>query len=69
MQPKINLYYMIDTTIRNTNRLTVLSFKNGDKEPARYSANYYVPLVEIKHVNPLFDNQPFSDQPINKRSV
>ena len=60
---------MIDTTIRNTNRLTVLSFENGDKEPARYSANYYVPLVEIKHFNALFDNKPFSDQPINKRSV
>ena len=60
---------MIDTAIRNTNRLIVLSFTNGDKEPARYSANYYIPLVEIKHFNALFDNKPFSDVPINKRSV
>ena len=58
------------TTIRNIDKLIVLSFKNDDKESTRTEAtiklftNYYIPLVDIKHFNALFDNKPFFDQPI-----
>ena len=38
----------------------VLSFKNGNNDPARYSFDkYYIPLVEIKHFNALINNKPF----------
>ena len=37
-QPKTNnLYYLIDPTFRNINRLFVLLFKNGDDDPSIYS--------------------------------
>ena len=60
-QPKnINLDYLIDPAFRNINRLFVLSFKNGNDDPPRYSFNkYYMPLVEIKDFNVLIDNKPF----------
>ena len=41
-----NLDYTIDPTFRNTNRLFVLSFKNGDNNPTRNSFNkYYILLL------------------------
>ena len=44
----------------NSNRIFVLSFKNGDDDPARNSfSKYYMPLVEIKDHNALIDNKPF----------
>ena len=68
-QPKKNnLDYLIDPTFRNINRLFVLSFKNGDDDPARYSFDqYYMSLVEIKDFNTLIDNNPFFDQPVKKK--
>ena len=41
-----NLDYTIDPTFRNTNRLFVLSFKNGDNNPTRnYFNKYYILLL------------------------
>ena len=41
-QPKNNnLDYLIDPTFRNTNRLIVLSFKNGNNDPTRDSFDIY----------------------------
>ena len=63
-----NLYYLIDPNFRNINRLFVLLFKNGNDDPTRNSFDkYYMPLVEIKDFNALFDNKLFSDQPGKKK--
>ena len=44
----------------NSNRIFVLSFKNGDDDPARNSfSKYYMPLVEIKDHNALIDNKSY----------
>ena len=52
--------YMIDMTLRNINRLFVLSFKNSDNDPEIYYFDkYYMPLIEIKDFNALIDNKPF----------
>ena len=54
---------MIDPTFKNVNRLSVLSFKNGDNDPMRDSFDkYYISLVEIKDFNALINNKPFFDQ-------
>ena len=57
-QPKNNnLDYLIDPRFINIDRLFVLSFKNGNNDPARDSFNkYYMPLVGIKDFNALIDN-------------
>ena len=39
-----NLDYLIDPTFRNINRMFVLSFKNNDDDPKRYSFNKYYML-------------------------
>ena len=36
-----NLNYRIDPTFRNTNRLFVISFRNGDNDPTRDSFDQY----------------------------
>ena len=60
----IELDYNFDPTFRNINRLFLLSFRNGDDDPSRYSFDkYYMPLVEIKELNVLSDNKPVFDQP------
>ena len=47
-------------TLRNINRLFVLSFKNSDNDPEIYYLDkYYMPLIEIKDFNALIDNKPF----------
>ena len=49
---------MIDLTSRNINRLFFRSFKNADHDPTRKSfVEYYIPLLEIKDSNELFDNK------------
>ena len=61
-QPKNNylIDYLIDPTFRNINRLFVLSLKNDDDDPTRYSFDeYYMSLVEIKYFNALIDNKSF----------
>ena len=41
--------------------MSVLSFKNGNDAPTKDSfGEYYVPLIEIKDLNTLVDNKPFS---------
>ena len=44
-----NLDYLIDSAFRNINRLFVISFKNGDNDPTRYSFDkYYMSLAELE---------------------
>ena len=67
-----NLDYLIDPTFRNTNRLFVLLFKNGNDDPARdYFDEYYMTLVEIKDFNALIDNKPLfiSQSKSNKKCM
>ena len=46
----------------------VVSFKNGDDDPARYSFDkYYMLLVEIKDFNALIDNKSFFEQPVKSK--
>ena len=68
-QPKNNnLDYLIDTKFRNICRLFVLSFKNGNNDPARYSFDkYYMLLVEIKDFNALINNKPFFGQLVKNK--
>ena len=55
-----NLDHLIDPTFRHSNRLFVLSFKNGTDDPTRNSFDKYsMLLVEIKDFNALIDNKPF----------
>ena len=67
-----NLDYLIDPTFRNTNRLFVLLFKNGNDDPARdYFDEYCMTLVEIKDFNALIDNKPLfiSQSKTNKKCM
>ena len=57
-----NLYYLIDTTFSNVNRLFVLSFENEDDRTSYYK--YYKPSVKIKDYNVLIDGNAFSELPI-----
>ena len=46
----------------------VLSLKNGNDDPLRDSLEKsYMPLIEIKDVNALIDNNPFFDQPVKNK--
>ena len=59
---------MIDPTFRNTKRLFVLSFKNGDDDPARNSFDKCcIPPVETKDFNALSANKLFFDQRVKKK--
>ena len=68
-QPKNNnLYYLIDPTFRNVNRLFVLWFKNGNIDPTGDSFNkYYMPLVDFKDFSALIDNKLFFGQPVKNK--
>ena len=57
-----NLYYLIDTTFSNVNRLFVLSFENEDDRTSYYK--YYKPSVKIKDYNVLIDGNAFFELPI-----
>ena len=60
-----NLYYLIDPTFTNVNRLFFLSFEN---EIDRYSfSKCYVPKIEIKGFNVLIDGKPFFDIPVKNK--
>ena len=51
---------MIDPTFKNINRLFALSCKNGNDDPTENSFDrYYMPLIEIKNLNALIDNNSF----------
>ena len=63
-----NLDYLIDLTFRNTKRLLVLSLKNGNDNPTRYSFDKcYMSLVEIKDFNALIYNKLFFEQLVKKK--
>ena len=50
---------MINPTFRNINKMSVLSFKNRNDDPARNSFDKHnMPLVEIKYFNALTDSKP-----------
>ena len=68
-QPKSNnLDYLIDLTFRNTKRLLVLSLKNGNDNPTRYSFDKcYMSLVEIKDFNALIYNKLFFEQLVKNK--
>ena len=55
-----NLYYLIDRTFMNVNKLFVLSFPRNNNTDSRHSfSNYYVPKVEINDFNVLIDGKSF----------
>ena len=54
-----NLFFLIDPTFNNVNRLFVLSFKNEEDRTA--FLKYYTPIVEIKDFNVLIDGKNFFD--------
>ena len=62
-----NLYYLIDPTFTNANRLFVLKFKNEDEDVRTSFRKYYLPSVEIKDFNVLIDGKPFFDIPIKNK--
>ena len=46
----------------------VLSFKNGNNDPARDSFNEYcMPLVEMKNFNALVDNKSIFNRPVKNK--
>ena len=52
----------------SSNRLFILSLKDGDEGPTRYSFDQcYMSLVEIKDFNALIDHRPFFDQPVKNK--
>ena len=57
-----NLNYLIDPTFSNVNRLFVLSFENEDDRNSYYKC--YMPKVEIKDYNVLFDGNAFFELPV-----
>ena len=60
-----NLYYLIDPTFMNVNRLFVLSFpRNNNTDSRYYFSNYYVSKVEINGFNVLIDGKSFFDLPV-----
>ena len=63
-----NQIIIIDPTFRNINRFFVLSFKDGDNDPIRDSfEKYCMSLIEVKDLNPLIDNKPFFDHPVENK--
>ena len=50
--------------------MSVLSLKNGNNDPTRYSfVKYNIALVEINYFNALIDNKPFFDHPVKNKQV
>ena len=63
-----NVDYMIDPIFTNINRLSVLSFKNGNDNLLRESFDkYYRPLVKIIGFDELIDKKPFFEQPVKNK--
>ena len=59
-----NLYYLIDPTFTNVNRLFVLFFPRNNTD-SRYSfSNYYIPKIEINNFNVLIDGKCIFDLPV-----
>ena len=59
---------LINSVLRNINRLLLNFFKTDENEPTTDSFDkHYLSLFEIKDFNILIDNKPFSDQPQRKK--
>lgn len=63
-QPKNNnLYFMIDPTFNNNNKLSVPWFKAGISDIARdFSDKYQISSVDIKNWNALAGNETLTSQ-------
>ena len=57
------LNYLINPSFQGVNRLFVLSFENENGRTSH--STYYLPKVEIKDSNVMFDGRNVFDQPIN----
>ena len=70
-QKNNNIYYLIDPTFRNINRLFIFSLKNGNDDlKINSSDKHYMPLVQIKDFNASIDNKLFFDVSLeNKRKA
>ena len=67
-QKNNNIYYLIDPTFRNINRLLVFSLKNGNDDLTRNpSDKHYMPLVQVKYFNASIDNKPFFDVSVKNK--
>ena len=66
VQPRNNnLYYLIDPTFTNVNRLFILLFTRNNAGDNRDSFSHYcVPNVEIKDFTVLIDGKSFFDFPV-----
>ena len=60
-----NFNYLIDPTFTNVNRLFVLSFEIENDRTS--FSKYYVPKVEKKDFNVLFDGKPFFEIPVKNK--
>ena len=65
-QKNNNLDYMIDSTFKSISWFFFLSIRNSDNNPIRnYYFDFYMPLVEIKNFNVLFDIKLISNQTVS----
>ena len=62
-----NLNHLVEPDFQGVNRLFVSAFKN-DTERTSHSG-YYLPNVEIKNYNIMFNRENFFDQPIKNNKV
>ena len=60
-----NLYYWIDPTFTNMNRILVLIFENEDDRTS--FSKYYLPKVETKDFNALINGKPFFEIPVKNK--
>ena len=57
---------MIDSTFKSISWFFFLSIRNSDNNPIRnYYFDFYMPLVEIKNFNVLFDIKLISNQTVS----
>ena len=63
-----NLDYMIHPSIRNINKVFILSFKNGGNDPTIYIfGKYYMQLAEIEDFSVLIGIKSFFHQPLKNK--
>ena len=62
-----NLNHLIEPSFQGLNRLFVLAFENDDDRTS--SDEYYLPTVEIKDYNIMFNSEDFFDRPIKNNKV
>ena len=60
-----NLNHLVEPSFQGVNRLFVLAFENDTQRTS--DSGYYLPNVEIKSYNVMFNGGNFFDQPIKKQ--